>query len=721
MQLLNNDYLNNYIKPYVADLGIALAFGVGYFIFKSLKKEEKVLSKDVKQQIQQSLSKWSMAKSLHKFNNLIMANNDKSSNAFHILDSISKAELVPDVTTYNCLLVMSYRLDQINEATRLIQLMKDPTHHVQPDIVTFNIILKSAVKEIKENFYTDKSKTKETVHKVKAILDEIKKKGLNPDSFTYNTILDAYVEAGELELALQCFDGMGNGDLAKPDVYTYTTMIKGLKNSCQDKNLEKILEIYRMIKDSNEGEIKLDEFIANSVLDSCIKFGKINQAIEIFNSLKSNGVCPSVVTYSIIMKGLGNDGKINEAISLLSQMKLEEILPNEVIYDCLLNCAIKSQNLECMKNIYKMMVKDGITPNSVILSTLIKGFNRTKNYELAFSLFKNLTEDQFNSIDIVFYNSLLDCCVESGNQNMLNEVYQALEKRTADSKGFITPTVITYSTMLKGYTKVADIEKAETLYNQYKSTKGYVDEVFFNIMADFYGKQKDERKILGVLRDMKFAGVIRSSVIYSIIIKMYSQIGEENKALAMYEEMKKEGIKPTLITSTSIMQMFIKQKKMDNAVTIFYELRRGDIPIDVVTYNFIINGCSFNKKLETAIEILLDSLRANVILSENTYNNVLEYLISNKFMKNSDRCNFASVLVRHIKEKNINIKYEIYTKLVKLLYKTAPEIEVSKEVENFSKFSKSGFHRGGNFNSNSNYGYNSNYNNYGQQRRGDYY
>lgn len=719
MQLLNNDYLNNYIKPYVADLGIALAFGVGYFIFKSLKKEDKTLSRDVKQQIQQSLSKWSMAKSLHKFNNLIMANNDKNSTAFHILDSISKAELVPDVTTYNCLLVMSYRLEHTNEAIRLIQLMKDPTNHVQPDIVTFNIILKSAVKEIKENFYTDKTKTKEIVHKVINILDEIKTKGLSPDSFTYNTILDAYVEAGELDLALQCFEAMGKGDLAQPDVYTYTTIIKGLKNSCLEKNLEKILQIYSMIKNSEDGGVKLDEFIANSVLDSCIKFGRISQALEIFGTLKSNGVSPSVVSYSIIMKGLGNEGKINEAISLLNQMKLDDVLPNEVIYDCLLNCAIKSQNLECMKNIYKMMVKDGITPNSVILSTLIKGFNRTKNFDLAFSLFKNLTDDQLNSIDIVFYNSLLDCCVESGNQSMLTEVYQSLEKRTADSKGFISPTVITYSTMLKGYTKINEIVKAEMLYNRFKSTKGYVDEVFFNIMADFYGKHKDEGKILTVLRDMKSANVIRSSVIYSIIIKMYSQIGEEQKALAMYEEMKKEGIKPTLITSTSIMQMFIKQKKMDNAVTIFYELRRGDIPIDVVTYNFIINGCSFNKKLETAIEILLDSLKENVILSENTYNNVLEYLIGNKFMRNNDRCNYASILVRHIKEKSINIKYEIYSKLVKLLYKTVPEIEVSKEVENFSKFSKSGFHRGGNYNSN---GY-SNYNNYGQanSRRGDYY
>lgn len=708
MQILNNDYWNSYLKPYVADLGVALAFGVGCLLFKTFKKDDSNLTKSIKESIKKTLTKWNTATSLQKFHSLIINNTDKSVDAYKILKSMSEAEISPEVSTYNCLIYMSFDLEHYEIAYKLYEEISDFTFPIQPDVVTFNILLKGLIKEIRDNDLPV-SQTKELadkyLEKINKYKSEIEKRRIKFDDFTFNTLIDAYVECGALNQALNTYEDMKNYSsdtekqfklteekeitkVLKPDIYTYTTLIKGLKiDPNQEENLTKILDIYENIKTGKIEGIKVDEYLVNSVLDACVRFNKQEKAISIFGELSELNIKPSVITYSILLKTYAASGNLEKATELFNKMKLEEVKPNEVIYDCLLNCAIKTQRLDMMKEIYDSMIKDKITPNGIIYSTLVKGFNRTKNYNMAFQLYENMSTQQLEKVDIVFFNALLDCCVEGNNPNKMIELYSFIKQKSEASKDLFQPTVVTYSTLLKGYTKFNLHHEAQALYNQTISNSNiYVDEVFFNTMADYWAKIKDADKVLEILQKMKERKVIKSSVIYSILIKLYSTLGNEDSAIKAYDEMKKEGLKPTLITYTAVMQMFIKNKKMDYAINVFYEMRSNDIAIDAVTYNFIINGCSFNKKLEKAIEILEISFKDNIKLHENTYNNVLEYLVANKFMRNNERCHLAGQILKNLKERNISLKYEVYSKVMKMMYQSNSSQAV-KEIENYTKFS----------------------------------
>ena len=55
MQVLTPDYWSSFIKPVIADLGVALVFGVGYHLFKKLNKDT---SKDsqIKDKIKTTIS-----------------------------------------------------------------------------------------------------------------------------------------------------------------------------------------------------------------------------------------------------------------------------------------------------------------------------------------------------------------------------------------------------------------------------------------------------------------------------------------------------------------------------------------------------------------------------------------------------------------------------------------------------------------------------------------
>jgi pentatricopeptide repeat protein len=699
MQILNADYWSSYLQPYVADLGVALVFGVGYYLFKQLHKDKDKsdIKGNLKEKIENHLNKWNQAKTIQKFNSLIITNTDRSTDAFKILNLMQKAEINPDIVTYNCLLDMSFKLEQREQAKKLFEEISDFTSPVQPDVVTFNILLKGCVAELREIGSDSMSAQeglnirKEILERVLSIVNDIKQRGVNKNEITYNTAIDAFIEGGDFNKAWEMYQEMcENESNIKPDLYTYATLIKGLKtNSDTEKNLSRAVEILNKIKSGEYENLRADEVLYNSVLDTCVKYNKVEMAENIFQDMKSQGVKPSLITFSIMIKGYGLVYKVEKALALFNEMKELGFTPNDIIYGCLLNCAVRCSRLDIMCEVYESMKSLGVELNTIIYTTLIKGFNKMKKFEKAFEIFDNITEKEKQSSNIVIYNAILDCCVESKNFEKLNEIYDYIKRKSQELENFPQPNIITYSTVIKGFAKNGKFNEAKDIYSFLKSNAYQLDEVLFNTVCDGFARANQNEMALQILKDMKEYGIKRTSVIYSILIKMYSNQHNEEKCLEMLNEMSKDNVKPSLVTYTTLMQMFIKKKKVLNAIALFQDMKKNDIKPDQVCYNFIVNGCTFNQKLERAIEFLLESVRLNIKLNEETYNNCLEYLLNNKFMKHHERVNHATEILKELKEKNFSINYDLYSRVARLIYKNN---ESNKEVEsslmsNFKNFS----------------------------------
>jgi len=682
------------MQPYVADLGVALVFGVGYYLFKQLHKDK--TDSSYKEKIQTHLNKWSQAKTIQKFNSLIISNKDRNTDAFKILNSMQKAEINPDIVTYNCLLDMSLKLEQYEQAKKLFEEISDFTSPVQPDVVTFNILLKGCVSELREmtslvGNASNKHEKGKIVSKVIQLFTDMTTRGVPKNEITFNTAIDGCVEGEDFDKAWNLYQEMAKYQIVKPDIYTYATLIKGLKaNACNDNeiNLERAVEILNKIKSGEYENLKADEVLYNSVLDTCVKYSKIDLAESIFEEMTSQAVSPSLITYSIMIKGYGMVYKLDKAVQTFNDLKNIGFEPNEIIYGCLLNAAVRCNRIDIMNEIYQNMKKDGIKPNSIIHTTLIKGYNKIKKYDLAFEIFDSIPEIEKDSSNIVIYNAILDCCVESKNFEKLNDIYLYIRTKSEKLENFPQPNVITYSTVIKGFAKSGRVEEANRIYEFLKSNAYQLDEVLFNTVCDGFARANQNALAHKILSDMKAAGVKRSSIIYSILIKMYSNQMDEIGSLKVYEEMIKDGVKPSLVTYTTLMQMFIKKKKLLKACEIFEDMKADNIKPDPVCYNFIVNGCTFNQKLELAIKYLLESINENMKLSEETYNNCLEYLLNNKFMKYPDRCSNAQNILKALKEKNFSIKYDLYSRLMRLIYNN---YENKREVEgnlkmNFQNF-----------------------------------
>lgn len=130
------------------------------------------------------------------------------------------------------------------------------------------------------------------------MLDEMKENpSVAPNTITYNSLIDICVRCFDMPKAKRLFGWMLSGDAtAKPDLITYSTIIKGF---CKDKNIEEALEALQTMERTG---IKADEVLFNSLLDGCCKANELDLAFKVFENMQSLQIKPSNVTYSILVK-----------------------------------------------------------------------------------------------------------------------------------------------------------------------------------------------------------------------------------------------------------------------------------------------------------------------------------------------------------------------------------------------------------------------------------
>jgi len=669
MSTLNVD-IANAVNPYLADVGVGLVFGLGYYFIKYLYGDQQKDDKNLKNQIETGEIQWGNFKTIEEINHKIKAiEYDIKLNPFEIIDKITKSHLTPDINTYNNLLNSCYITGKFETADKLVEEMFDFAH-IQPDLSTFNILLKGI--SCKIDCTTDLNEKAKLVDLMDNILKDIKKNSnLKINLITINTAIDILIKANEIKRAWALFDNMKEEYGLEPDKFSYSTIIKALKYELDSSKLERAFGILEYLKEKSSTAAN-DEIIFNCLIDVCLKLNLIEKAEKVFNEMKEIGVSPSKITYAIMIKGYGQVYNLGKAFELFEEMKFNGCLPNEIIYGCLLNACVRCSDIKKVTEVYNEMKENNIEMNIILYTTLIKAYTKVKKLELALDVYNQMLVDDKVVANIVIHNAMLDCCVECNDIKKMDEIYQSIkDKASEDDENTPTPDLITYSTVIKGYSRDRNMNKVFDIYQFLVSdSRFHLDEVIYNSILDGCAKSRDLNKALVIFADMEKNQIRKSNVTYSIMIKLYANSGMEEKALQILDEMLSNGIKPGIIVYTCLIQTCLKSKKFERAIHLFECLKNDGLCPDHVLFNTVVNGCLFNKKWDLACIYTLESFNYNVKMATDIYKIVLEKL--NMHYVNipmAQKCDYASKILNSLKQKGISIEDDTYNKVTRMIYK----------------------------------------------------
>ena len=534
---------------------------------------------------------------LHAFNIKIKEEFAKNPiNPFQIVEDMKSMNLIPDITTFNTLLDTCLEQKKISLAFQFFSFMKsrhttvkleDSQANNYVDIVSYNTILKGISLQVNDR--NSMEVNQELISQTLSLFQELKDLSFIPTQITYNTVIEIFVRASEMHLAFKFYDEMRDNGL-QPDNFTFSTLIKGIKNHHNANQrespskprrsrgehsdlftLDKVLELFECCK--QQPQFKPDEILYNCVIDACVKFNNLSKALEVYEEMKKLGVLPTSVTYGILIKGYAQEKKFGNVMEIIDLLTSQGIKMNEQLYSSLIDACLKCDKSEKAIEFYKQMERDPeLKISAPLYSMLIKGLTNNRQFDKAYEIFLMMNRNINIVPNIINYNATLECAIKA-NSTKFFDIYNEILKKS----DVMQPDLVTYSTYIKGLCKFNRVTDAFVMYDKLKKEKTFeLDEVLFNSLLHGLQKVREYDKALLVYKDMLDNNIKPSNVTYSILIKIYSDRYDFENALELFNKVRIES-NPGVILYTCIIQACVRCKKINKLLEFYEEMKQFNI------------------------------------------------------------------------------------------------------------------------------------------------
>ncbi|KAM3136824.1 hypothetical protein pb186bvf_011083 [Paramecium bursaria] len=487
-----------------------------------------------------------------------------------------------------------------NQSELLEQVLNEGVSQLHPTDIFFNKLIDYAFKnknvrfaELIFNYMRDKAQ-------------------IQPTIVTINTLIDQYFKNNMKDKAWKVFETLKQSQI-KPDNFTYTTLINGLKNNRDGLDLRLAFQLFEEYKQFNNP----DQIIYNCLLDACINAGDLSKAFLLLQEMKNTkSIQLDEITYNTLIKGCGRKKKLNEAIQLFEEMKSLGIKPNRISFNSLLDSCVKCNRMNIAWRYFEEMRKQyGIFPDNFTYSILVNGIktNHSNRDELlrAITLLEQIQETGQFKPDEILYNSLIDACVK------FNEIQKALQLFKEMKQKQIEPSSVTYGILIKAYGKMNDLNGAFSTFQEMKNKNVQINDVTYGCLVDACVRNDRLDRGLWIIEEMKRDKIQVNTVLYTTIIKGFCKLNQTDEAMKYFTMMKQDSkTYPNLITYNSLLDGLVKNNQMNEADRLFHELLKTSIKPDLITFSTLLKGYCKKGNMKKVNEAVSEMIRSQTMPDE---------------------------------------------------------------------------------------------------------
>eukprot|EP00613_Pedinella_sp_CCMP2098_P061942 CAMPEP_0171991528 /NCGR_PEP_ID=MMETSP0993-20121228/277467_1 /TAXON_ID=483369 /ORGANISM="non described non described, Strain CCMP2098" /LENGTH=1586 /DNA_ID=CAMNT_0012644555 /DNA_START=311 /DNA_END=5071 /DNA_ORIENTATION=+ len=205
-----------------------------------------------------------------------------------------ETNLAPDVVTFGSLVSRAGSAGRLTLAKRLWHDMKQAG--VAPDVPATNSLLNAYAKASRGG---DESASNSAV-KAASILAAMPLSGLHPNSISYNTVMDAFVRAGNLNAAAGVLQDMCGGAVAGrgllPNERTCSIMMRALAGEGLIEEAFSLLDLMKANPETTPNTIHY-----TTLIDACGRTGDLDRAFHTLEAMEESGLSANVVTWTTLI------------------------------------------------------------------------------------------------------------------------------------------------------------------------------------------------------------------------------------------------------------------------------------------------------------------------------------------------------------------------------------------------------------------------------------
>lgn len=457
-------------------------------------------------------------------------------------------DLRPNLPAFNGYLVALAKDGDVDKAQLILEqmekLFESGELDERPSVISYSTVLSSFAK----------SNLNGAGERAEAILRRMIDQGISPNAISYNSVINAYVNARQVDRAEFLLKEMheafthGNAE-TKPTVQTYTLVLSGwskAKASDAGERGENLLEVMKALANSGELDSPPDTVAYNAVLDCWAKSRSkdaVNRAKEFFESMAWDGVERDVYSYNILIRSLTRAGKVKEADSIFQSMMDGVVEPDIITYNTMLDAWSKATARDAPSRVVNL-------------------FSRIKSHEKV-------------KPDLFTYNIMLNFYSKGGNgylaETLLDEMCHHGSRVRADS--------VSFNTVISAWSRARQAnapQRAELVLERMQNVGGKVraNSISFNAVMGAWVRSKSPEafenceRLFSMMNDMNLQDnyLIKADVVtYNTLIQACSLSGHKeapDRAESIFNEMQRR-LAPNAMTYGAMIGVWSKSTRPD--------------------------------------------------------------------------------------------------------------------------------------------------------------
>ncbi|KAI5065602.1 hypothetical protein GOP47_0020297 [Adiantum capillus-veneris] len=217
------------------------------------------------------------------------------------------------------------------------------------------------------------------------------------DVVSWSALIVGYVEQGQIEEALDCFEEM-QGEGVYPNEVTFAYALKACSSiGAANKGQQIHDEI------TKQGLLKKHAELGYSLVDMFAKCGALAKARQVLEELPSQ----NVDSWTALIGGYAQQGHTKDALDCFEKMQSEGVSPNAFTFSCVLNACSHSGLVDEGEMYFASMdTKHGIEPDVAHYTCMVDLYGRAGHLDRAVAVVQNMP----SSDDCIAWLALLGAC-----------------------------------------------------------------------------------------------------------------------------------------------------------------------------------------------------------------------------------------------------------------------------------------------------------------------
>jgi pentatricopeptide repeat protein len=441
--------------------------------------------------------------------------------ALGVLRSMRDDDVCPvNVDTYNAVLQGCARAGRLLSALDVVSRMERESG-LRPDIGSFNALLACC----------GKARDPDRAFQLLEMMED--EHGIKPNAKSYNSVVVACANVGDIDRAFLVADKMRSAGIIL-NVITWNNLLDAC---CNAGRIEKAFAVTReMIQVYG---VTPNSFTYNTLIRGCGQWGQLDAALRVLTSMRSAGVSPTVITYSVAVAACAGSGgaiALRQADQLVHDMLRDGIEPNIVTYNSLIHACARASRVDRAFVVLDTMREKRIVPDMVTLCSLVDACGRSGQVDRAFKIMSELLSE-FSSLrpTIPAYNALIHACSRAGKVDRIRKVFCEMKSN------HLRPNVVSYSTLIGAHAAAGDMESAKDALVEMKSLGLRPNHLTYTSIITGYGRLMRVDEALNTLHDARPSCGPPDEEMYTSAIVAAVSGEREEIAVSLAEEMMQRG------------------------------------------------------------------------------------------------------------------------------------------------------------------------------------